>query len=368
MDDGGHEEALNPRTPPPFVVDIKPSYGSPYYELHFYDLCGAGALGMEHIQEQDESNVRRCFNCGSPDHALSSCSERRNHALISLSRQLFNFYKDESLASSRRIHEVEGWRRQRLAWLEEFEPGQIRGELLRDALGLRNGDPGEHVEWLPNIACWGYPKGWVGEGDPRLQVWKIITDEGEQDDGVNDDSSSFVIAGEDEERLQLPSKAYVVLPPSEDDNVPTSDADESPQLQTEPHRDVGYRELRRWASYPGTYFLSSRLFVYSSQCLPEPGRGASSGAVSSTFDAERQVLWDRIVSQTYGTRQLTLAPPSFLPLGLPPPPPSLSPPPLPPSSPPPLLPLPKAARTSSSRADDELEEGEILDMDLSDTD
>ncbi|KZT69826.1 hypothetical protein DAEQUDRAFT_645373, partial [Daedalea quercina L-15889] len=118
-------EAMNPHLPPTFVVDTKPNYGSPYYELHFYDRCGSGPLGMELAEEEGSSDVRLCFNCGSPAHQLSSCPERRNHALISLSRQMFNFFKDESLANSQRIHEIEGWRQQRLAWLEEFEPGQV---------------------------------------------------------------------------------------------------------------------------------------------------------------------------------------------------------------------------------------------------
>ncbi|KAH9928104.1 uncharacterized protein B0H18DRAFT_1158747 [Fomitopsis serialis] len=321
-----------------FTVDTKPSYGSPYYDLYFYERCGDGALGMARVEEGDGSDVRRCFNCGSPDHSVSSCPERRNHALISLSRQLFNFFRNEFLAGSQRIHEFEGWRQQRLAWLEEFEPGQVRGELLRDALGLTDGDAGEHVEWLRNMVCWGYPKGWIGEVDPRLQVWKIITGEGEQGDGEDDDVTSFIIAGEEEEQLQLPGRSVVTPLFNEDDSTSTSDCDEASHTAAEPSLDAGHGEPKRWATYPNTYFLSSKLFVYISQCLPEPGKNLSQVDVSTSTAP---------------------APPPYPPPGSPPPPPPSSPPPLPPASPPPpLLSLP-GPHVSPRANPSEAEEGEI---------
>jgi len=366
MDHGRHQEALSPYAPPMFTVDTKPSYGSPY-DLYFYERCGDGALGMARVEEEGGSNIRRCFNCGSPDHPVSSCPERHNHALISLSRQLFNFYKDESLTGSQRIHEVEGWRQQRLAWLEDFEPGQVRGELLRDALGLTDGDTGEHAEWLRNMVCWGYPKGWIGEVDPRLQVWRIITGEDEQGDGKDDDATSFIIAGEEEEELQLPGKPIVTSLSSEQDSTSTSDGEGASHTAAEPPSDAGHGELKRWATYPDTYFLSSKLFVYISQCLPEPGQEPSSAITGSTFNAERQALWDRIVSQVDMFTSSAPAPLPYPPPDSPPPPPPSSPPPLPPASPPPpLLSLPDPYVSSRANLGEAEEGGVDSDMDVSD--
>lgn len=372
--DGGHlvGEALNDlvmHPPPLFVVDSKPSHGRPYYELHFYERCGNGALGMEHAKE-DVSNVRRCFNCGEPGHEVSSCSQRRDYALISLSRQMYNFFKEESFGSSQRVHEAEGWKRQRLAWLEEFEPGQVRGGLLREALGLRDGDVGEYVEWLGNMAIWGYPKGWIGTVDPRLQVWKIISGEDGQDGSDDSDETLFTITGEDHEELRLPSGAHAASTSRDDDGASTSGS-ESSGTPLEPAVDETRSRPRRWAKYPNTYFLSSKLFVYNGEGIPEPADEPHSTVVSNTFDAERQALWDRIVNASYAS-----APTPPLPSDSLPPPPPLSPPPLPPASPPPLPPsiapplIPMTTASVSPTA--ELSEGNIVgddsDMDLSDAD
>lgn len=353
---------VNTHHPPPFVVDSKPSYGRPYYELHFYERCGNGALGMSHAEE-DDSNVRRCFNCGEPGHEVTSCPQRRDHALISLSRQMFNFFKEESLASSQRLHEAEGWKRQRLAWLEEFEPGQVRGALLRDALGLRDGDPGEYVEWLGNIATWGYPKGWIGNVDPRLQVWKIIADEGRQDEAGGDDETVFTIAGEDLEELQLPSGPLPSSTLRDDDSVSAFSSESADTPVEEAADDDGCSQPRRWATYPNTYFLSSKLFVYNRQDVPQPSNELPCNATSITFDAERQALWDRIVNAPQAP---ALEPPP--PCGTPPPPPPLTPPPLPPASPlPPLPPRAPSSKPPSPTPGQVDEDGENSDMDLSDT-
>ena len=347
---------------PPFVVDTKPSYGRPYYELHFYERCGNGALGMEHTEKEDDSNVRRCFNCGEPGHEVASCPQRRNHALISLSRQMYNFFKEESFASSQRLHEVVGWKKQRLAWLEEFEPGQVRGALLRDALGLRDGDPGEYVEWLGNVAAWGYPKGWIGKADPRIQVWKIITGEDNQD-APHDGETVFTIVGEDYEELRLPSGPFVSSMLRDDDGVSTSSSESAETPAEDEAADENCGRPQRWATYPNTYFLSSGLFVYNSQNAPQPFNELPYAVMSSTFDAERQALWDRIVN---APQTLALEPPLLS--GTPPPPPPSSPPPLPLASPPPLPPLPPTVPSSVSPPRQVVEDGDDSDMDLSDTD
>lgn len=224
----------------------------------------AYSLGEE---PEDTNDTRRCFNCGSPSHQLPDCPEPRNHSLIALSRQLFNFH--HSSVQSRRIHEVEGAKRQRLEWLESFEPGLIQGPLLREALGLREGDIGEHQLWLRRMADWGYPKGWVGKEDPRLKVWGIIVGEDEMADDV--DEQLFEVYGEREEPEELDLAAQPTsLPhlrlPGRQAKSPSSDGgrEGSPALtvSSDDSGEVSDAQMsslpvRRWATYPGTYFSSS---------------------------------------------------------------------------------------------------------------
>ncbi|KAK0463568.1 uncharacterized protein EV420DRAFT_1096781 [Desarmillaria tabescens] len=133
-------------------------------------------LGYEETNDDDSvpsnSNTHRCFNCGSPDHSVSSCPEPRDRNLISLSRQLFELLQEPTgPADFRRLHQTEAWRQQRLDWLGLFKPGEVRGQLLREAIVPGEGD------WLENIAIWGYPRGWVGVTDPQALVRQRIMDE-----------------------------------------------------------------------------------------------------------------------------------------------------------------------------------------------
>ncbi|CCM05120.1 uncharacterized protein FIBRA_07328 [Fibroporia radiculosa] len=329
----------------------------------------------------------RCFNCGSSDHAFSSCPEPRNHALISLSRQLFTFFKDDSSCGFRRIHEVEEWKRQRLAWLEEFEPGKIRGERLREALSLCDGDSGESVEWLRNMTYWGYPNGWVGSEDPCERVWQKISGEIEDGDGLDDDEDCdlFLVSGDDglEERLVLSSSASPPTPAvATDQEVDASETQSSSSYTRASSKEA---TVRRWANYPGTYFLSSLLPVYNGRSLPalDAGPSSDSGIVSSTFDADREALWNRIISQSSDVHrqhaQNSSIASSFHALNdgalpsldlPPPPPPAATPPPLPPPSiPPPPLPPPHVPSPTSPGPHARLclvSDSDEADMDLSD--
>lgn len=332
MDDGRPGQALNQYSTSLFVVDSRPSYVVPDDD-YFYDRCGDAALGTDAV-DTVSPNARRCFNCGSPDHIISSCPEPRNHALVTLSRQLFNFYKDDSVGGFQRIHEVEEWKQQSLDWLEHFEPGQIKGLVLREALGLRDGDIGECVEWLRNMACWGYPKGWVGDVDPRERVWRMISGEDEQETGEDDEPSQFVIVGDkDEEALTLPSNVGIRLAEettSEDGYLRSETASSSSTASSS----FVQTTTRRWATYPGTYFLSSRLPIYDGRSLPAMDSGSSAGYVTSTHDSGHQALWSSIVSSPWllSYPSSNSAPPvpsmTLPPL---PPPPSTPPPPLPPN-------------------------------------
>ncbi|KAJ3555792.1 hypothetical protein NM688_g2378 [Phlebia brevispora] len=339
---------------PPFFLDPVPGQGwSQWISCEYDALSDVTALGDDANGDRD---ARRCFNCGSPYHILDDCPKPRNRDLIALSRQFFNFFN--SAKPLRRIHEVEQWKRQRLEWLETFEPGRIQGPSLREALGLEDGDIGEHLPWLRNMADWGYPQGWVGHEDPRLRVWRIIMDE-EQSAEEPEEEASFMIHGEHEESEELdltlvPSATQVAgrsRSPSINEEHAASDLSEGQLAETADSGLPG--SPRRWATYPETYFSSSLLPVYKGERLPPV---AHVHEVSSTFSADREALWQQIISQDRVHATPGHNPASIPPWRLPgaflspveradvarvwasPPPPSFShsPPPPPSTTPPPL--------------------------------
>jgi zinc finger CCHC domain-containing protein 8 len=247
----------------------------------------------------------RCFNCGSTEHLLSSCPDPRNRALIDLSRQLFEFFADDTSQNWKRIHEVVEWRSRRLEWTRIYSPGEITGSLLRDALGSRDADGASNMPWLENVSLWGYPPGWISHEDPVERVRRRILDE---DDPGNDkepnDSCLFAVHNgtpEDSEVLRLGGLLSPIT-----SNLP-SDA----------------RNPRRWATYPNTHFLSDILPAYTGRALPPL---AEEPRLDGRHETSRPSL----------------------PSSIQPPPPPNSPPPLPPS-------IPR----------DDLSEEEV-DMDLSD--
>ncbi|KAI0807932.1 hypothetical protein C8Q74DRAFT_1363380 [Fomes fomentarius] len=291
-----------------------------YYRVH-EDVLG------EDTAEEDSPDVPRCFNCGEPDHVVSACPQPFDSALVALSRQMFNFFRGGSGGPSQRFHEAAEWRTERLRWLDRFEPGEIKGSLLRDALGLEEGDVGERVEWLRKMAYWGYPPGWVGSHDPRENVWERIADAAED----SEDECEFTIHGDDgEERCILPGAI----------------GSRSPQIDEDELSEAAPARFARWAKYPDTFFLYSMLPVYTGWRFPSPGaerRSPPVARVSSTYTADRQALWQTILeSSTSPVLRTPSVPPwrqpsAFgydwtvyppYPPGTPPPPPSI-PPPLP---------------------------------------
>jgi len=232
----------------------------------------------------------------------------------------------------------------------------IRGPLLRDALGLDEGDPGDAVEWLRNMACWGYPPGWVHCRDPRQLVYsRILEDEGE----VASEWEPFTIF-EDDEVVDL--KLFSLR------GSPSPSSSSSTSVDAEP---------MRWATYPNTYFSSAALSVYRATPLdklaPSPSR------VSATFTPERRTLWECILSGGSGTNNTQPSPPWRMPgaFGVPncsgvnnvvkgfvPPPPRATPPPLPAS------PNPSLHTSHTSKFEgivDGIEDTAVVDMEVSDS-
>ena len=308
-----------------FYEDTTPlcgSYPSTWPEYRRHNVKTLGDQEEPVIDQHDGAN--RCFNCGSLSHSVAACLEPMNRPLIELSRQMFLFYRDLNktfqqlnLGFMERVHIVEMRKQQALDFLDFFEPGEIKGPELRNALGL-DGENGHDGEWLKNMALWGYPPGWVGERDPRYEVSKII--EGELDDsdeenpfiifgdgeeeylsfsntkpkGKADDSDEeeqFIIVGDGNEELLTFSSAKPrsTLSPQQDeisienvheDAIPSTTHSPARSPKPCPGRKGKEKKMHRWAVYPPTQFSSALLPTYTGYALPALG--------SDTFDKEPQ--------------------------------------------------------------------------------
>lgn len=319
-------------------------------QCFFIDVTGAGTWepfgiyerGSECVlgEEQDSDTpapdlgTSRCFNCGSSDHVINTCPSPLDRALVSLSRQFYYFFQSlRGVVEFQRIHIVQDWRRQRLEWLDTFQPGQIRDLTLLDALGGQDGD------WLANMALWGYPRGWVNVEDPREQIKRLIQDEDSHFE--EDETETFFIFGDDD-------NTEIVYPTQKIDLDEEGSDTESDLVSSSSTESIISAPAipTRWAQYPPSHFASHLLPIYTGYSLPPISHQGS-----STYTSDRQKLWQRIISgrkppATSGFSTDLTPPPPITgppPLPPPPPPPPTEPPPLPPplpsTTPPPLPPL-----------------------------
>lgn len=337
-------------------------------QLYFYDRHVSGILGENRTPSPTLLDARFCFNCGSPDHIIGSCPEPHNRPLIALSRQLFNFLRsDGETREPGRFHLVEAWKKQRLEWLEIFQPGKVVGPTLREALGLQHAESGHQCAWLHNMSYWGYPAGWISDTDPRDAVRQRILGDfrtpvhGHPLEDADDDSFLIVSDEEDHEVIDL-SLATSFYPKSSRDETPVVD-------NTLPDSEPRSSTPRRWAIYPNDYFSSDHLTVYNGM-TSIPSDVATSHP-SNTFTVDRRALWEEIISGA----PKALVPPWRLPgafsslqshIEYQPLPPPSAPPPLPPS-PPPFPPPPALSRYCAlvTVAEDDSNNTE-MDMDFSD--
>ncbi|THH17849.1 hypothetical protein EW146_g3038 [Bondarzewia mesenterica] len=341
-----------------------------------YHRHGEVILGASGDAEDIDDGLSRCFNCGSTTHLINSCPNPRNAALISLSRQLFSFFRPERASGEpATLLAASESKRERLHFLDAFVPGAIRGLLLREALDLREGDVGENVPWLKSMAEWGYPRGWAAREDPKEEVRRKVENQFIGDIEIDEGEGSFIIFGDDSrEELDLSQSLNCHSPEdhsSPSDDTPSDSTRSSSDVDAEPTdfdsapsgskstSRSGSRSpsppLQRWACYPSTYFSSDLLPLYTGARLP-PVRLRPT---STTYSNDRESLWDRIVLQSQtsqSSRRGDFAdvfgsdiPPWRIPGFLqaedgvasdqPPPPPSTPPPlPLPPLYSPPSLP------------------------------
>ncbi|KAH8099636.1 hypothetical protein BXZ70DRAFT_908019 [Cristinia sonorae] len=319
-------------------------------EVHLYHSGTDGVLG-EAAGQKNAIAGRLCFNCGEPDHAVSSCPEPRDRELIALSRQMFEFYNDGPMMTLRQFGEATEWRIQRLRWLEEFQPGEVKGSDLRDALGLSGDDTGSYAPWLPRMADWGYPPGWVAVADPRLRVWDVITRDTEEEDQHDEDGNAerdtLVIFGEDTEPeiVTIPLRfgmGEVSRPIDDDDDHSSSDTLSSTDTPNANSPRPSIR--RRWATYPDTYFSSELLPTYDGNRLPAFNLPSESNLYGHDYQAQSE---------------------SFVSLGSPPPPPPCEPPPPlppPPPGPPPPTPPPPPSEPPPPLPEPGCDEDSDMDM------
>ena len=251
----------------PIFIDLSP-YTNDWEPYGIYERTDTYVLGIEtEIEEEEEPVIQsRCFNCGHPDHKVTDCPIRANRELIALSRQYHDFYQSaRGLGNSQRFHIVEAWRQQRLDWLEEFEPGTIKGELLKDALS--NGND----EWLKNISVWGYPLGWVSHIDPRERVRDRIWNENTGDVVEELEAAEHFEIHGDEEVVELLSFKYNEseeeitakrTPTSTSTTTPTTTRFPSPSISSSAPP-LCSMPPTRWATYPTSYFSSQALVLYN---------------------------------------------------------------------------------------------------------
>lgn len=171
-------------------------------------------------------------------------------------------------------------------------------------------------ELLKSICAWGYPLGWISDADPRERMKARIWSENGGGADDDEDITVFDIHGEDTAVERIFFHGAFEGKGNRDDTLSeTSVSTASPSEHDGP--------LRRWATYPNTYFSSEFLSPYA----PPPPLMPASSWDDTTFEDTEEYL----------SQHIPRAPPP--PTEAPPP----LPPPSPPDTPPPLPCLPSAA-------------------------
>ena len=352
---------------PLLFVDEQGDPGNSFYVTSpvVYERCTSDILGVE-IEDGaslDES-ASHCFNCGSTHHIVSSCPAPYNTELIALSRQMYNFFKPSRFIEQMTLSAAAEFKHQRYQWIDGFEPGHIRGPLLREALGIYDDDACSNLPWLKNMADWGYPSGWFSEEDPREQVLQRIDGLFVETVETGEGDHPLSIFGDNAVEILDIGALPTFKPLRREDTKAVQDPRECPGIQLDRAEQVELGRSRRWATYPSTYFSSDLLPVYNGTRLPP-----ILPTTSSTFTGERHLLWERILHDSTRMQKSVSQDIGKVPQHNPSPPlPIAPPPPLPPSPPP--TPPPNTeiddARPGAHQADTS-RDGES-DMEMSDSD
>ncbi|KAG9100014.1 hypothetical protein FS749_016501 [Ceratobasidium sp. UAMH 11750] len=167
-----------------FFVDTSPMTSWPLPVTQYTTSYPLGASESEILlfeeppynpdAEYTEPGAKQCFNCMSTGHIVSDCPHKRNTQHIALARA--DYGSRSGGGRSIRFHQAEEDRKRRLEFAREFEPGYVKGETLRESLGLPvpYGGGNEDLPWYDGMCEWGYPPGWVAFADPREEMIERI--------------------------------------------------------------------------------------------------------------------------------------------------------------------------------------------------
>eukprot|EP00898_Chlorokybus_atmophyticus_P000014 jgi/Chlat1/1012/Chrsp109S01442 len=131
-----------------------------------YDRCTDQVLaGIVASTKRKRESFQRCFNCGSYDHELSSCSRPFDRAVVEANRQALASTKSHSTPINRKLrYHSEGAGEVITAAASKFEGLQagVLSPALREALGLQELEP---PPWLARMRMLGLPPGYDDTGE-----------------------------------------------------------------------------------------------------------------------------------------------------------------------------------------------------------
>ncbi|KAG8863066.1 hypothetical protein FRB96_009246 [Tulasnella sp. 330] len=313
---------------PLFIVDAMPSVSATETDPTYVYDCDqnnwmypigedSAALG----EVDDDWQLGTCFNCDSLLHQLTTCPLPRDRFRIEANKRRWAEMRDENSASAgtERFFERPMWVEQRLRWVDEFQPGRIKGPGLREAIGLPSlvatdldenlsKDKDVEMPWYDGgnaegsgggMMFWGYPPGWTGTEDPVELMRARIMRPSEDSLGMEAEPVTLELHGDEDKTTSPevillnsinatthPLLQYVVSP---DKLSPSTDA---------------ILKAKRWAYYHTTLFSSDLLTISNVSCpLPppppsQPQPSPSPAASSSTFTQDRRNLWAALINKS----------------------------------------------------------------------
>ncbi|BGP05110.1 hypothetical protein JCM10049v2_000914 [Rhodotorula toruloides] len=168
---------------------------------------------------------RACFNCGSPDHSISSCPFRHdreaiaeNRALYASRRSALSVLSRSGTTTPKRLADgppPASEREQFVDFHERFKPGVVSDELRRAlGRGTRAGAmTTEEWPWMGRMLEWGYPRGWTmleGEIDLFARMRERIMADASKDDikDLDDVDDLEIYTSDDDQRVpSCPSRS-----------------------------------------------------------------------------------------------------------------------------------------------------------------
>ncbi|KAG8732107.1 hypothetical protein FRC12_019427 [Ceratobasidium sp. 428] len=272
--------------------------------------------------EYIEPGAKQCFNCMSTKHVVYDCPHKRDTQHIALARA--DYGSKGGGGRGARIHEAEEGLKRRIELAKEFEPGYVKGEALRESLGLSipYGGGNEDLPWYDGMCEWGYPTGWVSFDDPRGRAMERI-EALSFHDSMEKLPPLAIFENEDESNDQ-PTNISPIAAPSRstlyfEGNIPTTEQTHST------HPAVPITDLK-----PSVIPNGSSMFSNTPETALSPSSDSSPSLDSDSFPPMGHIFAAPILPKPAILPTLPSDPPPPLPPTDPPPPPPDEPPPPPP--------------------------------------